>query len=76
MPMDDVGAGAQESWEQRFHLWREAFPEAAADSNRSQVGHLRNDWREVLTRFQAGERIATHSAGQEVMAAFAELGFA
>ncbi len=54
--------------------WREAFPEMAADWDRAWQGRLRDGWREALPTFAAGEQIATRSAGQKTMAAFAEFG--
>ena len=36
------------------------------------AGKLRDGWREALPTFEAGEEIATRSAGQKTMAAFAE----
>ena len=48
------------------------FPEMAEDWDRAWSGRLREGWREALPTFAAGESIATRSAGQKVMAAFAE----
>ncbi len=66
------GASAQEEWQRRFGQWREDFPQMAEDWDRAWSGRLRDGWREVLPRFKAGEQLATRSAGQKVMAAFAE----
>ena len=72
MSIADAGASAQAEWRQRFETWREAFPEMAADWDRAWRGSLRDGWREALPSFAAGEQIATRSAGQKTMAAFAQ----
>jgi len=69
------GAAAQDEWEQKlFSPWREAFPAMAADWDLAWKGKLRDGWREALPTFAAGEEIASRSAGQKTMAAFAEFG--
>jgi transketolase len=72
MSIADSGASAQAAWKQRFDAWREASEEMASDWDRAWAGHLRDGWREALPGFAAGEQIATRSAGQKAMAAFAE----
>jgi transketolase len=72
MSLRDSGAAARQEWEQRLGAWREAFPEMAVDWDRAWGGGLRDGWREALPSFEAGEEIATRSAGQKTMAAFAE----
>jgi len=73
MSLRDTGAAHQQEWRQsRFDPWRAAFPEMAGDWDRAWAGRLRDGWRETLPSFQAGEQIATRSAGQKAMAAFAE----
>jgi transketolase len=72
MSLTEAGASAQAAWRQRFDRWREAFPEMAEDWDRAWAGRLREGWRESLPSFDAGEQIATRSAGQKVMAAFGE----
>jgi transketolase len=75
MSLADSGAGAQREWEQqKLAPWRERFPEMAADWDRAWRGELRDGWREALPTFPAGEAIASRSAGQKTMAAFAEFG--
>jgi transketolase len=66
------GASAQEEWQRRFGQWREDFPQMAEDWDRAWSGRLRDGWREALPSFKAGEQLATRSAGQKVMAAFAQ----
>jgi transketolase len=66
------GGEEQERWTGRFRSWREADPELAADWDLAWSGRLRDGWREALPSFEAGEKIATRSAGQKVMQGFAE----
>jgi transketolase len=72
MSLREFGAAKREEWQQHLDEWREAFPEMAADWDRAWAGDLRDGWREALPSFKAGEEIATRSAGQKTMAAFAE----
>ena len=44
----------------------------ADDWDRAWRGELNDGWRDALPSFEAGEEIATRSAGQKVMAAFGE----
>ncbi len=73
MSLREEGAAAQSEWQSKLlDPWREAFPEMAADWDLAWKGRLRDGWREALPRFAAGEEIASRSAGQKTMAAFAE----
>ena len=72
MSLDESGAAEERAWRERFEVWREAFPAMAEDWDRAWSGRLRDGWRESLPSFEAGEEIATRSAGQKAMAAFAE----
>jgi transketolase len=75
MSVKDSGAAAQQEWKkQLLDPWRESFPEMAADWDLAWQGKLREGWREALPTFAAGEEIASRSAGQKTMAAFAEFG--
>jgi transketolase len=75
MSLAERGAAAQSEWKQKLlDPWREAFPEMAADWDLAWQGKLRDGWREALPTFKAGEEIASRSAGQKTMAAFAEFG--
>jgi transketolase len=74
MSLEDEGAASQREWRARFDSWREAFPDMAADWDRAWRGEMRDGWREALASFAAGDQIATRSAGQKVMASFAEFG--
>jgi transketolase len=72
MSLRERGASIQADWRERFDAWRGDFPEMAEDWDRAWAGSLREGWREALPSFEADEQIATRSAGQKVMAAFAE----
>jgi transketolase len=72
MSLREAGAAAQRGWTERFEGWREAFPDMAEDWDRAWSGRLRDGWRDSLPSFEAGEEIATRSAGNKVMNAFAE----
>ncbi len=74
MSLKDSGTGVQAIWEGRFAEWRESFPEMAEDWDQAWRGELRAGWREALPSWKAGESVATRSAGQKVMASFAEFG--
>jgi transketolase len=72
MNLSEKGAELQQEWQQRFRQWRQAQPEMAADWDLAWAGKPRDGWRQKLPRFEAGEELATRSAGQKVMGAFAE----
>jgi len=72
MSLRERGARLREEWQARFEDWREALPEMAEDWDRAWGGRLRDGWQQSLPSFDAGEKIATRSAGQKAMAAFAE----
>ncbi|HEX4564870.1 MAG TPA: transketolase C-terminal domain-containing protein, partial [Solirubrobacteraceae bacterium] len=72
MSLRERGAELQERWErERVVPWREAHPELAREWDRAWAGRLRDGWREALPTFAAAEKIATRSAGERAMAAFA-----
>ncbi len=72
MSLSERGETVQAQWQERFDAWSEAFPELVEDWRLAWAGKLHEGWRESLPAFTAGEEIATRSAGQKVMAAFAE----
>jgi transketolase len=65
------GARLRAEWERRFAAWSDAHPDLRAEWDRAWRGELAPGWRDALPVFQPGEKIATRSAGQKVMAAFA-----
>jgi transketolase len=71
MNLREDGAQAQAAWQERLDVWRAEFPELADDWDRAWAGELTDGWRQALPVFEAGEDIATRSAGQKVMGAFA-----
>ena len=71
MNLRESGRRHREDWHSRFDPWREAFADVAEDWDRAWSGRLLDGWQEKLPRFEAGEEIATRSAGQKAMAAFA-----
>ncbi len=71
MSLRDSGAAAQAEWEQQLAAWRQQLPDMSEEWDRAQAGGLREGWREALPEFAAGEQLATRSAGQKTMAAFA-----
>jgi transketolase len=72
MSLAGQGSARQSEWEGRFERWREAFPDMAEDWERAWRGQLRDGWREAMPSFDPTEEIATRSAGQKAMTAFAE----
>jgi transketolase len=72
MSLSERGGAEQEAWTGRFRAWREANSEMAADWDLAWSGRLRDGWREALPSFEAGEKIATRSAGQKIMQDFAQ----
>ncbi len=65
------GARLQHEWLKRFAAWRAALPQLAQEWDRAWAGQLNDGWQDSLPSFPAGKDIATRSAGQKVMAAFA-----
>jgi transketolase len=71
MSLRERGEQAQSQWNEQLRAWRERYPEMAADWDLAWSGRLRDGWREALPEFDAGESVATRTAGQKTMAAFA-----
>jgi transketolase len=72
MSLREQGQRARAEWQERFAVWRDALPKQAAEWDRAWKGQLEDGWHGSLPVFKAGEEIATRSAGQKTMAAFAE----
>ena len=72
MSLRDRGREAEEEWRGRFAAWRAAFPDLAADWDRTQAGRLVDGWQEALPVFDPADKpkLATRSAGAAVMEAF------
>ena len=71
MSLVEDGAAHEQAWQARFDAWAQAYPDLAEDWERTWRGELLEGWRDALPTFAAGESIATRSAGQKVMQAFA-----
>ena len=72
MSLREKGASLQEQWErERVAPWREAHADLAREWDRAWAGRLRDGWRDVLPTFEAGDKLATRSAGERAMSAFA-----
>ncbi len=67
------GARYEQMWNELFARYKKEFPELAAEFERTQAGKLKEGWRESLPKFPADTKpVATRSAGNTVMNAFAE----
>jgi transketolase len=69
-----VGRGAEyeAEWKKLFAGYAAAFPELAAEFERTQKGELKAGWEKALPSFAPGKAQATRSAGGTVMNAIAE----
>ena len=68
------GAALQREWQSRFKGWREGHAELAAEWDLAWAGRPRLGLREALEAIEwAKDKLATRSAGQLCMAAFADL---
>jgi transketolase len=74
MSLRESGAAAQQVWGQHEAEWRERYPDLVEDWEQAWSGRLREGWQAALPGFEAGEQIATRSAGQKAMAALAPFG--
>jgi transketolase len=66
------GAAAEAEWKSLFDGYRAAFPELAAEFERTQKGTLKPGWEKTIPSFAPGKPQATRSAGGAVMNALAE----
>jgi transketolase len=66
------GAAFEAEWNKLFAGYEVAFPELAAEFNRTQAGKLKDGWEKAIPSFPAGKPIATRNAGGAVMNAIAE----
>ncbi len=69
----DRGQAAESEWKQVFEKYRAAFPEQAAEFERTQKGALRAGWEKSIPSFPAGKPVATRNAGGSVLNAIAEV---
>jgi transketolase len=67
------GAALEESWKKLFAGYKQAFPDLAAEFERTQAGKLRPGWEKSIPSFAAEKPMATRNAGGAVMNAIAEI---
>jgi len=66
------GAAQEASWKILFAAYSAAFPELAAEFERTQKGELKAGWEKSIPSFAAGKPQATRSAGGTILNALAE----
>jgi transketolase len=67
-----AGAAAEAEWTKLFAGYKAAFPELAAEFERTQKGELKAGWEKSVPTFGVDKKQATRSAGNVVMNAIAE----
>jgi transketolase len=70
MDQSSRGASLEQDWQKRFDRWSEAFSAAREEWDQVWSGKLGRGWLEALPEFEAGEEMATRTAGSKVMKAF------
>jgi transketolase len=68
----DRGSAAEAEWNTLFQGYKTAFPELAAEFDRTQAARLKDGWEKAIPSFPAGKPVATRNAGGSVMNAIAE----
>lgn len=63
------GAAQEADWNKLFAGYKAAFPELAAELERTQAAILKAEWEKSIPSFTTEKPIATRNAGQQVMAA-------
>jgi transketolase len=61
------GAAQEADWTKLFAGYRAAFPEPAAEFERTQAGKLKAGWEKSIPIFGTDKPVATRNAGQQVM---------
>jgi transketolase len=67
----DAGKAAEGDWEKRRAAWAQAFPELAAELERTSKGELPKDLFAGLPEFKAGTGVETRTAAGQVLNALA-----
>ena len=67
------GAGLEAEWKKLFACYAAAFPELAAEFERTQRGELKAGWEKALPSFTPAKAQATRTAGGTVMNTIAEV---
>ncbi len=68
----DRGKEYEAEWNKLFAGYKAAFPELAAEFERTQSAKLKAGWEKAIPSFPAGKPVATRNAGNSVMNAIAE----
>jgi transketolase len=68
----DAGTAAEAEWNKKFAAYKAAFPELAAEFERTQKGELKAGWEKSIPSFGVDKKMATRNAGQTVMNAIAD----
>ena len=66
------GAAFESDWNRLFAGYKAAFPELAAEFERTQAGKLKDGWEKSIPSFPADKPVATRNAGGAVLNALAE----
>ncbi|HUA91674.1 MAG TPA: transketolase [Terracidiphilus sp.] len=68
----DRGKEYEAEWNKLFAGYKSAFPELAAEFERTQASKLKAGWEKAIPSFPAGKPVATRNAGGSVLNAVAE----
>jgi transketolase len=66
------GASLEAAWKTLFASYAAAFPELAAEFERTQKGMLKAGWEKTIPSFAPGKPVATRNAGGEILNAIVE----
>jgi transketolase len=66
------GAASESEWKKLFAGYAAAFPELAAEFERTQKGELKAGWEKTIPSFGVDKKMATRNAGYAIMNAIAE----
>jgi len=66
------GAAFEAEWNKLFAGYAKAFPDLAAEFERTQKGELKAGWQKAIPSFPVGKGVATRNAGGVVMNALAD----
>jgi transketolase len=69
----DRGQAAESEWKQLFARYAAAFPELAAEFERTQKGALKSGWEKAIPSFATDKKQATRNAGGAIMNAIADV---
>jgi transketolase len=69
----ETGAAYEAEWKKLFAAYAAAFPELAAEFERTQKGELKAGWEKSIPSFGVEKKVATRNAGYSVMNAIAEV---